>query len=117
MVGNITDIGFDAFSATTLIQSYVGIPSLKLADFKKFIIKTCEIPADKVDAFNEMWDWTEFTEGGTWQYDNTAYTTDSFGTAKYLTVMYSKDFATDKYTFFVADIKGTFNVAQDMYVW
>ena len=117
IVANITSMGFDAFSETALIQSYTGLPSYKVDDFKKYIIKSVEVPPEKVDAFNEMWDWAAFTDGGTWQYDNTAYTTDSQGNAKYVTVLYSKDFATDKYDFFIADIKGGFNVAEDMYVW
>jgi hypothetical protein len=34
-----------------------------------------------------------------------------------MTIMYNKDEATGKYTFFTADVKATFKVAQDMYIW
>lgn len=34
-----------------------------------------------------------------------------------MTIMYNRDDATGKYTFFVADVKGSFNVAEDMYIW
>ena len=117
IVSNITSLGFDSWSETSLIQSYVGIPEEKLDDFKSFISKSVEVPVEKQDAFKEMWDWAAFTESGTWQYDNTAYTKDNAGNAKYVTVLYSKDFTSNKYTFFVADIQGTFSVAEDMFVW
>jgi hypothetical protein len=32
-------------------------------------------------------------------------------------IIYNKDVATGLYTIFSADIKSTFNVAQDMYIW
>lgn len=48
---------------------------------------------------------------------NTAYTKDSVGNAKYMTIMYNRDEFTGKYTFLVADVKASFNVAQDMYIW
>ena len=66
IVANITSMGFDAFSETSLIQSYTGLPSSKVDDFKKYIIKSVEVPPEKIDAFNEMWDWAAFTESGTW---------------------------------------------------
>jgi len=34
-----------------------------------------------------------------------------------MTIMYNRDEATGKYTFFTADVKATFKVAQDMYIW
>ena len=117
IVSKIITLGFDAFTQTTLIQSYVGIPAEKLTEFKEFIIKSVEVPQDKLETFREMWNWAEFTESGTWKYDNTVYTTDSQGNGKYITCLYSKDFETNKYTIFVSDIKSNFNVAEDMYVW
>lgn len=43
--------------------------------------------------------------------------TKSKGVAKYQTIIYNKDIPTVLYTIFSADIKATFNVAQDMYIW
>lgn len=89
----------------------------RLESFKAYFMKSIEVPADKVEALSAMWDWAAFTDSGTWKYDSTAFTKDSSGNAKYVTVMYSKDPISNKYTFFVANIKGTFQVAEDMYVY
>lgn len=58
IVANITSLGFDAFSETALIQSYVGLPAEKVDAFKEYILKSVDVPADKLDGFREMWDWT-----------------------------------------------------------
>ena len=34
-----------------------------------------------------------------------------------MTIMYNKDEITGKYTFFTADVKASFKVSQDMYIW
>ena len=34
-----------------------------------------------------------------------------------MTIMYNKDEITNKYTFFTADVKASFKVSQDMYIW
>lgn len=34
-----------------------------------------------------------------------------------MTIMYNRDEVTNKYTFFTADVKASFAVAQDMYIW
>ena len=34
-----------------------------------------------------------------------------------MTIMYNRDEVTGKYTFFTADVKATFKVSEDMYVW
>ena len=80
-------------------------------------MKSAEVPANLAGAFDDWWDLAEFTDASTWQLQNTIYTKDSNGNAKYMTIMYNRDEATGKYTFFTADVKATFNVAQDMYIW
>lgn len=80
-------------------------------------MKSAEVPANLNEAFNDWWELAEFSDASTWQFQNTMFTKDNLGNAKYMTIMYNRDEVTGKYTFFTADVKGTFNVAEDMYIW
>ena len=52
-----------------------------------------------------------------WQTQNTIFKQNNKGDAKYFTMMFMKDQATKKYTFLVADVKATFHVADDIFIW
>jgi hypothetical protein len=116
-VQRITNLGFDEMASTTIVQMYKGLPETKFEAFKTMIMNQADVPADKRDSFNDWWELAEFTDAQQWQYQNTAYRKDNNGDAKTLTMMFNKDEATNKYTFLVADIKATFHVADDIYIW
>ncbi len=76
-----------------------------------------QVPPEKLAGFNDWWDLAQFTTQQVWQTQNTIFKQNNKGDAKYFTLMFMKDQATKKYTFLVADVKATFHVADDIFIW
>ena len=104
-------------ASTAYVSMYKGMPETRFEAFKTMIMNQAEVPQDKRESFNDWWDLAEFTDGQQWQYQNTAYRKDNNGDAKTFSMMFTKDEVTNKYTFLIADIKATFHVADDLYLW
>jgi hypothetical protein len=96
---------------------YKGVPEFRFDAFKNFVMNQVEVPQEKRESFNDWWDLALFSESQTWQLQNTVFRKDNNGDAKYFTMMFLKDDVTNKYTFLIADIKATFHVADDTYIW
>jgi len=116
IVDKIIRMGFDQLRLTTQIQMYKGVPPEKMETVKRVINMGVEIPSGKAAMVADWWSLADFLDASTWNFQDLAFTKDTNGNAKYVSLMYNKD-AAGKYTFLVSDTKATFKVAQDMFIW
>lgn len=81
------------------------------------ITRSAQVPDDKTQDFKDFFDDLGIADSSTFQFNSNAYTKDSNGNTKYLTLLSSMDPDTNKYTIFFVDIKASFHVAEDMFIW
>ena len=117
LVEKVTKLSFSEFSSSAVIRKFQGVLPENLPKIRTSVTRSAEVPAEKQADFADFFDLIDIQDSSSFQTQTTGYTKDSLGNAKYLTLLSMVDPDTGKYTVITVDVKATFQVAEDLYLW
>lgn len=116
IVEKILGLAFNAFSMSTRIQMYKGVPFHLVPTLKQAIVNLVGVPSKWAADVKSVLTFEQDLGGQAAMLQDFIFS-DSKGKTKYFSVLWTRDDFTGKYSVFVADVKATFTLASDIYIW
>jgi hypothetical protein len=116
-VERVTTLGFDHFEQTTEIEQVAGLDPEAFDMYREHVIRQFSIPADQQDAFRENYELASYTKSHSWNYFSTVYNADQSGTCKSSSVMSARNSIDGTFSFFVARVGASFQLAPDVQIY